>query len=136
MLIYNSFKNRIYTNLFIHKYIDIPITFDYWHHTFCTGDLSEQEAFFMARETWDMHGVTQCTHYSESRRQEKKLLIEKMFDHHNISLDTIHEWPTFEKEYKNFIRLNPDLVVVVAYGQIIPDIYLENPDLIFLNLHV
>ena len=40
-----------------------------------------------------------------------------------------------EKEYKNFIRLNPDLVVVVAYGQIIPDIYLENPDLIFLNLH-
>ena len=40
-----------------------------------------------------------------------------------------------EKEYKNFIRLNPDLVVVVAYGQIIPDIYLKNPDLIFLNLH-
>ena len=40
-----------------------------------------------------------------------------------------------EKEYKNFIRLNPDLVVVVAYGQIIPDIYLENPNLIFLNLH-
>ena len=40
-----------------------------------------------------------------------------------------------EKEYKNFIRLNPDLVVVVAYGQIIPNIYLKNPDLIFLNLH-
>tara|TARA_B100001057_G_scaffold485211_1_gene564568 strand:+ start:40 stop:957 length:918 start_codon:yes stop_codon:yes gene_type:complete len=40
-----------------------------------------------------------------------------------------------EKEYKNFVKLNPDLVVVVAYGQIIPDIYLKNPDLIFLNLH-
>ncbi len=40
-----------------------------------------------------------------------------------------------ENEYKNFIKLNPDLVVVVAYGQIIPDIYLNNPDLIFLNLH-
>ena len=40
-----------------------------------------------------------------------------------------------EKEYENFIKLNPDLVVVVAYGQIIPDIYLKNPDLIFLNLH-
>ena len=40
-----------------------------------------------------------------------------------------------EKEYKNFVKLNPDLVVVVAYGQLIPDIYLKNPDLIFLNLH-
>ena len=40
-----------------------------------------------------------------------------------------------EREYKNFIKLNPDLVVVVAYGQIIPDIYLKNPDLTFLNLH-
>ena len=40
-----------------------------------------------------------------------------------------------EEEFKNFTKLNPDLVVVVAYGQIIPDIYLKNPDLIFLNLH-
>ena len=40
-----------------------------------------------------------------------------------------------ENEYKNFIKLNPDIVVVVAYGQIIPDIYLNNPNLIFLNLH-
>ena len=29
----------------LYTQIDIPITFDYWHHTFCTGDLSEQEAF-------------------------------------------------------------------------------------------
>ena len=40
-----------------------------------------------------------------------------------------------ENEYENFIKLNPDIVVVVAYGQIIPDIYLKKPDLIFLNLH-
>ena len=40
-----------------------------------------------------------------------------------------------ENEYKNFMKLNPDIVVVVAYGQIIPDIYLKNPHLIFLNLH-
>ena len=47
----------------IHQEIGIPITFDYWHHTFCTGDLSEREAFFMARSTWEKYGVTQCTHY-------------------------------------------------------------------------
>ena len=40
-----------------------------------------------------------------------------------------------ENEYKNFMKLNPDIVVVVAYGQIIPDIYLKKSDLIFLNLH-
>ena len=40
-----------------------------------------------------------------------------------------------ENEYKNFVKLNPDLVVVVAYGQIIPDNYLKNPNLVFLNLH-
>lgn len=83
----------------------IPITFDYWHHTFNTGDLSEEEAFFMARETWQRHGVTQCTHYSESRRREQQLLIERMFDHHNISMEDLPKWPTFHKAYKEFTKI-------------------------------
>ena len=83
----------------------IPVTFDYWHHTFNTGDLSEEEAFFMARETWEFHGVTQCTHYSESRRREQQLLIERMFDHHGISLEDLPKWPTFHKAYKEFTKI-------------------------------
>jgi UV DNA damage endonuclease len=83
----------------------IPVTFDYWHHTFNTGDLSEEEAFFMARETWEHHGVTQCTHYSESRRREQQLLIERMFDHHGISLEDLPKWPTFHKAYKEFTKI-------------------------------
>lgn len=83
----------------------IPVTFDYWHHTFNTGDLSEEEAFFMARETWEHHGVTQCTHYSESRRREQQLLIERMFDHHGISLEDLPKWPTFHKQYKEFTKI-------------------------------
>jgi len=89
----------------IHQEIGIPITFDYWHHTFCTGDLSEREAFFMARSTWEKHGVTQCTHYSESRRQEQKLLVERMLERNSIDLENISEWPTIEKEYKNFCKI-------------------------------
>ena len=89
----------------VHAHTDIPITFDYWHHTFNTGDLSEREAFFMARETWEKHGVTQCTHYSESRRREQQLLIERMFEHHGISMDNIDQWPTFHKEYKAFTKI-------------------------------
>jgi len=89
----------------LHVETGIPITFDYWHHTFNTGDLSEQEAFFLARETWDKHGVTQCTHYSESRRREAQTLIERMFAHHNISMEDLPKWPTFQKEYKEFTKI-------------------------------
>ena len=89
----------------LHAEIAIPITFDYWHHTFNTGDLTEQEAFFMARETWQRHGVTQCTHYSESRRREAQILIERMFAHHNIDIADLPKWPTFHKQYKEFTKI-------------------------------
>jgi UV DNA damage endonuclease len=89
----------------LHQDIAIPITFDYWHHTFNTGDLSEQEAFFMARETWDRHGVTQCTHYSESKRRESQRLIEGICDKHNIAWDDLPKWPTFAKMYKEFSKI-------------------------------
>jgi UV DNA damage endonuclease len=89
----------------LHAETAIPITFDYWHHTFNTGDLTEQEAFFMARETWQRHGVTQCTHYSESRRREAQILIERMFEHHGIDIADLPNWPTFHKQYKEFTKI-------------------------------
>jgi len=52
----------------IYKKCGVPIVFDYYHHKFCTGDLTEQEALELAASTW--HGITPCTHYSESRRKE------------------------------------------------------------------
>lgn len=89
----------------VHKEIGIPITFDYWHHTFNTGGLSEEEAFFMARETWQRHGVTQCTHYSESRRHESQRLIEGICNKHNIALEDLPKWPTFNKMYIEFGKI-------------------------------
>ena len=89
----------------VHSVIEIPITFDYWHHTFNTGDLSEQEAFFMARSTWERHGVTQCTHYSESRRREAQRLIEGICDKHSIAWEDLPNWPTFAKMYKEFSKI-------------------------------
>ena len=52
----------------IYKKCGVPIVFDYYHHKFCTGGLTEQEALELAASTW--HGITPCTHYSESRRKE------------------------------------------------------------------
>ena len=55
----------------VYKRIGIPIVFDYHHHKFCTGDLSEQQALELAISTWP-EGITPATHYSESRRDEQK----------------------------------------------------------------
>jgi UV DNA damage endonuclease len=52
--------------MYIHKKIGIPIVFDYHHHQFCTGDLSEQQALELASTTWPK-GVTPEVHYSESK---------------------------------------------------------------------
>ena len=54
----------------IYQVIGIPITFDYFHHKFNTGGMTEVEALKMAAITWPK-GITQCCHYSESRRKEK-----------------------------------------------------------------
>jgi UV DNA damage endonuclease len=52
--------------MYIHKNTGIPIVFDYHHHQFCTGDLSEEDALKLAATTWP-NGITQEVHYSESK---------------------------------------------------------------------
>ena len=52
--------------MYIHERIGIPIVFDYHHHKFCTGDLSEQEALELALSTWPKD-ITPVVHYSESK---------------------------------------------------------------------
>ena len=52
--------------MYIHERIGIPIVFDYHHHKFCTGDLSEKEALELAITTWP-DGIKPVVHYSESK---------------------------------------------------------------------
>jgi len=54
----------------IYKRIGIPIVFDYHHHKFCTGDLSEKAALELACSTWP-EGIKPVVHYSESRSAER-----------------------------------------------------------------
>jgi UV DNA damage endonuclease len=51
--------------MYIHSKINIPIVFDYHHHLFNTGDLSEEEALKLASTTWG--DITPVVHYSESK---------------------------------------------------------------------
>ena len=65
----NDDKSSMYSVkdlMYIHERIGIPIVFDYHHHKFCTGDLSEQEALELAISTWPKD-IKPIVHYSESK---------------------------------------------------------------------
>ena len=83
----------------IYQVIGIPITFDYFHHKFNTGGLTEEEALKMASITWPK-GVTQCCHYSESRRKEKLDESIRAQAHSDLIYDKI-----------NTYGLEPDIVI-------------------------
>lgn len=52
--------------MYIHNKIKIPIVFDYHHHIFNTGDMSEESALKLAITTWP-ENIIPAVHYSESK---------------------------------------------------------------------
>jgi len=56
----------LYQGIFMR--VHVPITFDYHHHRFNTGGLTEQQAFELAMSTWQHHNVRPLFHYSSCRR--------------------------------------------------------------------
>ncbi len=65
----NDDKEGLYSAIELYKDIysrsGIPIVFDYHHHKFCSGGLSEKDALELSLSTWG--SITPATHYSESR---------------------------------------------------------------------
>lgn len=60
---------ELYESIYLTR--KIPIVFDYHHHKFCDGGLSEEQALNLAASTWE--GVKPVVHYSESRSFEQGL---------------------------------------------------------------
>jgi UV DNA damage endonuclease len=88
---------------YVYTVVGIPIVFDYHHHKFCPGGLSEEGALRLAASTWG--DVKPCTHYSESRRQEQTLIMENIMSKNNITHDTLHDWPTIAKMHKEVSKI-------------------------------
>lgn len=68
LTIENDDKATGFSVIDLHKVwqrLGTPIVFDYHHHTFCTGDLSIEDALKLAASTWPT-GIKPVTHYSES----------------------------------------------------------------------
>ena len=86
--------------MYIHNRIGIPIVFDYHHHKFCTGGLSEKEALELAISTWP-DGIKPVVHYSESKSlhesddkiklQAHSDFIHKLPDLYNNDVDVMVE---------------------------------------------
>ena len=79
LTIENDDKGSMYSVkdlMYIHKKIGIPIVFDYHHHTFCTGDLSEEQALKLAVSTWPKD-IVPVVHYSESKALHENNIKEK-----------------------------------------------------------
>ena len=70
LVVENDDKPKQYTVedlVFIHRHIGIPVTFDYFHYSLNPGNQTEEEALILSSTTWPK-GITQATHYSESKR--------------------------------------------------------------------
>tara|TARA_R110001592_G_scaffold45053_10_gene144286 strand:- start:823 stop:1827 length:1005 start_codon:yes stop_codon:yes gene_type:complete len=105
---------------YVYKRVGIPIVFDYHHHQFCTGGLTEEQALKLAASTWG--DVKPCTHYSESRRREQGLIVETFLKNSKITINDIAGYPTMEKLYKETqkikVQAHSDLIVdkIQDYG--------------------
>jgi UV DNA damage endonuclease len=99
--------------MYIHKHTGIPIVFDYHHHQFCTGGLSEEEALKLAATTWP-DGITQEVHYSESKAlhennpkekpQAHSLYINSLPNTYGLDLDVMVEAKGKELAILPFIK--------------------------------
>jgi UV DNA damage endonuclease len=76
--------------MYIHNKIGIPIVFDYHHHKFNTGGLSEKEALELAVSTWK-NSIAPIVHYSESKslhENDSKIKPQAHSDYINSLPDT------------------------------------------------
>ena len=99
--------------MYIHKNTGIPIVFDYHHHQFCTGGLSEEEALKLAATTWPKD-IKQEVHYSESKAlhennpkekpQAHSLYINSLPNTYGLDLDVMVEAKGKELAILPFIK--------------------------------
>lgn len=78
----------------------VPIVFDYHHHRFCNGDMTESDALMLTCSTWPLD-VIPTVHYSESKAlhlndptiklQAHSDLINGPIDCHGMNIDVMIE---------------------------------------------
>ncbi|MEK9767298.1 MAG: UV DNA damage repair endonuclease UvsE [Betaproteobacteria bacterium] len=72
--------------------LDIPITFDYFHHSLNDGGISEEDAFHMCVDTWPTN-ITPLFHFSSSKRDNENSNA-KVTAHADYIYDKINTYNT------------------------------------------
>ena len=97
----------------VYENIGIPIVFDYHHHRFSSGGLSEEEALNLAVSTWGE--IKPVVHYSESRSLEKKDSSIKPQAHSDYVYDYIN---TYNNKIDIMIEAKHKELSVLKYMEI------------------
>ena len=98
----------------IYQQCGVPIVFVFYHHKFCTGGLTEQEALELALSTWPK-GITPCTHYSESRRKEHLDESIRAQAHSDLIYNKI---PTYGHEFDCVVEAKHKELAIVNYNKL------------------
>lgn len=75
----------------IHKIIGTPVTFDSFHHGFCTGGLDTHDAANLAASTWK--NVEPCFHFASSMKIHENSSI-KSTAHADWIYEELQDWGT------------------------------------------
>ena len=98
----------------VYKVIGIPIVFDYHHHAFCTGGLSEEDALEVAISTWPTD-IIPVVHYSESRSREYEDPKIRPQAHSDYVIDYID---TYGNEVDIMVEAKAKELAVLKYKEI------------------
>ena len=95
VVVENDDKANMYSvkDLFdlVYSCCGVPITFDIFHHTFCTGGLSATEAAQLAASTW--LDAPMVIHWSSSMKMHENIEA-KSVAHANYIYDKLEDWKT------------------------------------------
>lgn len=114
----------------VYQNIGTPITFDYHHHRFNTGNLTENEAFNLAYSTWD---CTPLYHYSSCKKtfEDSAVIARAHADYVYEKIKTYNQYIDIEIEAKAkdlaVLRyLQNNTVLRESYLEFTDDVYLKN----------
>jgi UV DNA damage endonuclease len=113
----NDDKESLYGVSHLHELVyartGVPIVFDYHHHRFVDGGLSERDALHLAVSTWP-DGIKPTTHYSDSRSiemsndkikpQAHSDYIFNFVDTHDLDIDIMFEAKAKELAVINYME--------------------------------
>lgn len=94
----------------VYKKIGIPIVFDYHHHKFNNGGITEKEALILSTSTWQ--NITPVVHYSESMSIEQENSKIKPQAHSNFIYNHIN---TYKQKLDIMIEAKQKELAVLNY---------------------